>query len=332
MKLSIVILCWNDLKVIADCLASIYAGTRSVEFEVIVSDNGSTDGSTAFIRKEFPQVRIIENGVNLRFAKGNNVAIRVSRGEYVLILNPDTIIHEGTLDKLIAFADKHGEAGAFGCRVMNEDGTYQACIRPMFTVRSEWCAALGLGQLARLSDWFQPGVYVGWKGDTERTVGWPAGCFILFRGELLKQLGGFDEQFFYFYEDTDLCRRIWDSGHSILYTPDVTITHLGGQSTNKRFPPTGFALDSQVTRYLYYYKYYGEKGVRSCRRAALVSLLLRRLVYGVVWFVRPTMAARKLELFRTLFKWNYNVDPMRLVQNGEEPALEAQPLDRVLER
>src|ERR1700728_1063252 len=98
MKLSIVILCWNDLKVIPDCLRSIYAATKSSDFEVIVSDNGSTDGTLDLIRNTHPQVQIIENGRNLRFAKANNVGIRACRGEYILILNPDTIIHEGTLD------------------------------------------------------------------------------------------------------------------------------------------------------------------------------------------------------------------------------------------
>ncbi len=327
------ILCWNDLKVISDCLRSICASTHSTDLDVIVSDNGSTDGSIEFIRKEFPQVRLIENGANLRFAKGNNVAIRASQGEYVLILNPDTIIHDGTLDKMVAFADTHPEAGAFGCRVVYEDGAFQPCIRPLHTLRSEWCAALGLGPLAYISDWFHPGVYMGWKGDKERTVGWLAGCFILIRGELLKRLGGFDEQFFYYYEDTDLCRRVWETGYTILYTPEATITHLGGQSTNKRFPPLGFALDSQVTRYLYYYKYNGARGVRSCRRAALVGLTLRRLVYGLIEVVRPSEEGKKsLELFRALFEWNYRVDPVRLVEHGEEPKLDVKPGIRVLER
>lgn len=111
MKLSIVILCWNDLKVITHCLRSIYSGTHSTEFEIIVSDNGSTDGSIEFLRENFPQIRVIENGANLRFSKGNNVGIRASNGEYVLILNPDTIIHEGSLDRWMEFADRHPEAG-----------------------------------------------------------------------------------------------------------------------------------------------------------------------------------------------------------------------------
>jgi GT2 family glycosyltransferase len=333
MKLSIVILCWNDLKVIPDCLASIYAGTHSTEFEVIVSDNGSTDGSIEFIRKNFPQVRLIENGRNLRFAKGNNVGIRASQGEYILILNPDTIIHDGALDQLIVFADGHPEAGGFGCRILNADGTYQGCIRPLYTIRSEWCLALGLRPLAYFSDWFSPGEYVGWKGDTERTVGWLAGCFTLARGDLLKRLGGFDEQFFYYYEDTDLCRRIWEAGYPIIYTPKVSITHMVGESTNKRFPPIGFAIDSHVTRYLYHYKYYGVSGVRSSRRAILVSLFFRRLFDGLAQIVSPNEERKKRqELRRALFEWNYRVDPVRLVEKGEEPELDIKPSDRVLER
>lgn len=332
MKLSIVILCWNDRKVIMDCLASIFAGTHSVEFEIIISDNGSTDGSIDLIRENFPQVRILENGTNLRFAKGNNNAIRASQGEYVLILNPDTIIHDGTLDKVVEFADKHPRAGAFGCRVLDVDGSNQEYARPFQSILSAWIAAFYLKPLAYLSDSLHPGIYVRWKGDTERTVGWLAGCFILIRGDLLSRLGGFDEQFFYYYEDQDLCRRVWNAGYSIIYTPEMTITHLGGQSTIKRFP-MAFALDSEVTRYLYYYKYYGRRGARQCRWFSLTSLFLRHLGYGLLQIVRPTEARKKrLELLRTVYDWNLRVDPIRLVENGEEPQLETTPVSRVLDR
>jgi GT2 family glycosyltransferase len=333
VKLSIVILCWNDRKVIGDCLRSIFNGTRGTTFEVIVSDNGSTDGSIEFIRKEFPQVRVLENGMNLRFAKGNNVGIRLSQGEYVLILNPDTIIHEGTLEGMVAYADSHPNGGAFGCRILNRDGTYQRCQWPPYTLRSAWCAALHLGWLARISEWFQAGAYAGWNGETERSVGWLAGCFILIRGELLKRLEGFDEQFFYFYEDTDLCRRIREAGYPVLYTPDFTITHLQGQSTINRFTPVTFALDAQITRYRYYYKYYGPKGARSCRRSSLIGLFVRRMAYAIIRLLKPSEAAKKREgLLGTLLEWNYRVDPVRLVECGEEPDLGIEPANRVLDR
>jgi len=333
MKLSIIILCWNDLKVIRDCLASIYKETRETEFEVIVSDNGSTDGSIQMIQREFPQVRLIENGRNLRFAKGNNVAIEASRGEYVLILNPDTIMHDGALDKVVAFAEEHPEAGAVGCRVVFADGAFQRCMRPLPTPRSEWCAAFGLGRLARFASWLHAGEYTGWNGTNQRSVGWLAGCFILVRGELLRRLGGFDPQFFYYFEDTDLCQRIWRAGGKILYTPEATITHLVGQSTNKRFKPLGFALDAQVTRYLYFYKYYGAKGVRSCRRATLAGLMLRRGGYAFMQLVAPNAERKqRQEMLRALYEWNWRVDPVRLAETGEEPELDVKPMDRVLER
>ncbi|MFZ3367148.1 MAG: glycosyltransferase family 2 protein [Candidatus Sulfotelmatobacter sp.] len=333
MKLSIVILCWNDAKVIYDCLRSIYATTRSTEFEVIVSDNGSTDGSIAFIRENYTQVRVIENGRNLRFAKANNVGIKESRGEYVLILNPDTIIHEGALDGMIAFADKHPEAGAFGCRVMNADSSYQVSARPFTSPKTDWVVALQLRSLGRVCSWFGSDTYVNWKGDTQREVDWISGCFILVRGDVLRALEGFDEQFFYYYEDMDLCRRIWESGHPIVYTPLFEITHLKGESTNKRLPPINFVLDSQITRYLYYKKYYGESGMHQARYISLVSSSLRWLGYKVADAVshRPNRQAR-LQQLETLFKWHYLVNPIRLVENGEEPELGRKLAGRVFER
>jgi GT2 family glycosyltransferase len=333
MKLSIIILCWNDRQVISECLRSIFASTHSTQLEVIVSDNGSTDGSVELIRAFYPMVQVIENGRNLRFAKANNVGMRASRGEYVLILNPDTIIHDGALDNIVALADRHPEAGAFGCRVLNADQSYQVSARPFPSFRGEWISALYLRSLGRLHRWFTADSYPGWTGTTERQVDWLSGCFIMVRGELLKSIRGFDEQFFYYYEDMDLCRRIWATGHSILFTPEATITHLGGKSTKTRFRPLGFVLDSQVTRYLYHYKYSGGRGTRRARRIALASVSLRWLGYGLQQLLRPTEAGRnRVELLRALLEWHYRVDPVRLVEKGEEPRLRMAPGDRVLER
>jgi len=331
MKLSIIILCWNDQEVIGNCLQSIYSSTHSTEFEIIVSDNGSTDGSVEFIHKTYPQVHVIENGSNLRFAKANNIGIHASKGEYVLILNPDTIIHDYALDRLIKFADKHREAGAFGCRVLNTDGSYQESGRPFPTFRGEWVRALGLKPLAYLSDWFLPGIYVGWKGDTERRVDWLSGCFILARAEILTQIEGFDEQFFYYFEDMDLCKRVRQAGYSIMYTPQMSITHLGGQSTKRS--PLKFVLDSQITRYRYFYKYYGRQGVRHYRWIALTSLTVRLAGQRLMQFVKPTKARNaRLEAIRTTLHWNIRVDPVRLVENGEEPERDAVSAGQVLVR
>lgn len=318
MKLSIVILCWNDLKVISDCLRSIFEQTKDLEFEVIVSDNGSTDGSIAAVRKHFPRVRVLENGLNLGFAKGNNAGIAVSTGEYVLILNPDTIIHDRALEELVAFADRHPEAGAFGCRVLNRDGSYQGPARPFPSVFRDWIAALYLRPLAYLSDRFISDTYTGWKGDSERAIDWQSGCAVTFRADLLKQLGGFDGQYFYHFEEVDLCRRVWNAGYSILYTPNAVITHLGGQSVN-RFP-VRFELEKLRNRYRYYYKHFGPEGASRCRRAVLAWITVRQLGWGITaLFSRSEALKNRMQMYRVTAEWNRKLDPIRFVEKGEEP-------------
>ena len=325
MKLSVVIICWNDLRVIRECLRSIYAGTHSIDFEVLVSDNGSTDGSLEFIRQNHPDVRVLENGANLGFGKGNNVGIRASNGDYVLILNPDTIIHDGALDRLVQFADQHPEAGAFGCRVLNPDGTYQTSARLFPTVRRYWVSALGLKKLANVSRMFLYEEYPRWFGETERPIDWQSGCCVMFRGGLLRSLGGFDEQFFYHFEEVDLCRRVWSSGHPILFTPDAVITHLGGQSVG-RFP-VRFEIEKHRNRYRYFYKHFGPQAARQCRRLSIVKIRVRQLGYWLISFWKPTeLIQRRLEMYREVVRWNKALDPVGFVEKGEEPRVEQSAL------
>jgi N-acetylglucosaminyl-diphospho-decaprenol L-rhamnosyltransferase len=320
MKLSIVILCWNDAKVISDCLRSIYQATHETSFEVIVSDNGSTDGSVDLIRANFPLTRVVENRDNLGFAKGNNAGIQVSQGEWVLILNPDTIIHDRAFDRLITFAERHPEAGACGCRVVSPDGSYQVSARPFPTIRRQWLAALYLRPLAYLSDALTPDIYVRWHGDTERAVDWQSGCCVLFRGQVLRDLGGFDGQFFYQLEEVDLCRRVHDAGYAILFTPSAVITHLGGQSV-RRFP-IRFALEKYRSRYRYFYKHYGPRDARQCRQAVLASIRLRQAGYSLINLLRPSDCLReRLEMYRAVAAWNKALDPVGFVTQGTEPDL-----------
>jgi hypothetical protein len=326
MKLSIVIICWNDWKVIEHCLKSIQDGTHKLSYEIIVSDNGSTDGSVEKIREHFPSVRIVENRENLGFARGNNAGIREAQGEYVLILNPDTIVHDGALDRWLDFADAHPEAGAFGCLVQNPDGSYQRSARPFPTISRCVCAALGLHFLGRLLPGAITDEYEGWKGNTEREIDWQSGCCVLFREGLLRNLGGFDEQFFYQFEEVDLCRRVRNTGIRILFTPTASITHLGGQSVS-RFP-VRFALEVSRNGYRYFYKHFGAKGARRYRRVILFRLRLRQLWYELENLYRPSdRLNERLETYRASLRWNTGIDPIKFVLQGVEGPID-QPLGR----
>jgi GT2 family glycosyltransferase len=322
MKLSIVVICWNDWKVIENCLRSIFDCTHRIEYEVIVSDNGSTDGSVEKIRQQFPAVKLVENRANLGFARGNNSGIREARGEYVLILNPDTIMHEGSLDRWIEFADNHPEAGAFGCKVHNPDGTYQESARRFQTPARLLVAALYLRPLEYLAPEVFADQYLRWEGDTEREIDWQSGCCVMFRANVLKQLNGFDEQFFYQYEEVDLCRRVWDAGYPIRFTPTASITHLGGQSVG-RFP-IRFVIEVSRNRYRYYYKHFGKQGARRCRLIMLMHFRVRLLGYGLLNLFRPSETLKnRLAMYRAAIKWNKLVDPVEFVETGAEPQIEA---------
>jgi len=318
MKLSVVIICWNDLRVIRDCLRSIYEGTHTIDFEVIVSDNASIDGSVEYIRETYPSVRVTENGANLGFAKGNNAGIAACQGEYVLILNPDTIIHDGALDTLVAFADGHPEAGAFGCKVLNPDGTYQVSARLFPTIWRYWVSALYLKRLANICSLFTYEEYPHWHGETERVIDWQSGCCVMFRSDLLRNLHGFDEQFFYHFEEVDLCRRVWNAGFVILFTPKAEITHLGGQSVG-RFP-IRFELEKHRSRYRYFYKHFGPKAANDCRQLSIAKLRVRHFGYSLVALFKPSDGLRnRLEMYRTVLQWNKELDPLGFVERGEEP-------------
>jgi GT2 family glycosyltransferase len=325
MKLSIVIICWNDLKVIIDCLNSVFRQTTKIDFEVIVSDNGSSDGSRDYIRQHFPGVRIVENGENLGFARGNNAGINVARGEYVLILNPDTIIHDRALEKLVAFADSHPEAGAFGCRVLNPDGSFQNPARPIPTVSGYLISALYLRWLGRLSPRFDSDVYAGWNGRSQRTIGFQSGCCILFRKEVLKSLHSFDERFFFHFEESDLCYRIWQTGRLVLFYPGAEIMHLGGQSVG-RFP-IRFALETYRSGYRFFYKHYGVKGLLRIRWVYLLHFGLRYLGYRLLSLWRNSDAlCNRLNMYKVSIQWHWRLEPLRFILIGEEPDLGYEPL------
>ncbi len=236
------------------------------------------------------------------------------------------MIHDGSLDRWIEFADQHPEAGAFGCRVHNPDGTYQRSARPFPTISRYLVSAFGLRFLGHLNHPVLSDEYEGWKGDTEREVDWQSGCCVMLRGDLLKKLGGFDEQFFYQFEEVDLCRRVWGAGFRIRFTPQVSITHLGGQSVG-RFP-VRFAIEVCRNGYRYFYKHYGPQGARRYRR-----MLLLKVAHSAGWLrigqsdSGPTMRPRAdSKCIARPYAGTSKLDPIQFVEHGIEHPVEQAPV------
>jgi hypothetical protein len=213
------------------CLESLYAETQSASFEVIVVDNASSDGSAQAIREAFPDVQLIEPGANLGFAKANNLAAESARGRNLLLLNPDTVVLDGAVDTLVAFAEGLTEPGIVGGRTLHSDGTlnYTSCWgRP--TLWSALCSGFGLSTLGRYHTLFDPETMRTWKRDSVRRVDIISGCFFLIQRALWESLEGFDPAFDMYAEDFDLCLRARDRGVRCILCPEAQIIHYGSAS------------------------------------------------------------------------------------------------------
>ena len=233
MKLSVVIVNYNVSHYLLQCVDSLSHALRGTDSEVIVVDNHSRDNSVTLLRQYHPEVRIVENLHNLGFAKANNIAIRQSRGEYVLLLNPDTIVSESVVKGVISFLDRHPEAGSAGVRMLNADGTVAPESRrgvptPM-TAFYKLSGLCGMFPNSRRFGRYYLG-HLPW--DSPQQIEVVSGAFCMLRTSVLKKVGLLDEDYFMYGEDIDLSYRILKSGATNWYVPE-TILHYKGESTHK---------------------------------------------------------------------------------------------------
>lgn len=202
--LSILMVNWNTRDMTLACLRSVYAETRDISFELILVDNGSAEAVAA----EFPQVKVIAESENHGFAKANNIAAQQATGQYLLLLNTDTVVLDGAIDKIVAFARANPQAKLWGARTLWEDGRLNpTSVWKRITPWSAFSFAVGLrGALSRF-EFFNPEGMGHWPRDTVREVDIVAGCFLLMERSFWNALGGFDARFFMYGEEADLCAR-----------------------------------------------------------------------------------------------------------------------------
>lgn len=234
MKLSVVIVNYNVEHFLEQCLASVRQALKGIEGEVFVVDNNSVDGSVLMVKQKFPEVILVDNKENLGFAKANNQAIRQSRGEYVLLLNPDTVVEETTFSKVIEFMDRTPDAGGLGVMMVDGKGNFlPESKRGLPTPEVSFYKIFGLSSLFPRSRRF--GKYHLSYLDKQKIhqVDVLSGAFMLLRRETLDKTGLLDETFFMYGEDIDLSYRILKAGYKNYYFPETRIIHYKGESTKK---------------------------------------------------------------------------------------------------
>jgi len=216
--LSIIIVNYNNSKLLEECLRSVYSSTHKATLEIIVVDNASSDDSVHMVKSLFPEVKVIENKENLGFIKATNQGLRIHDGRYALLLNDDTVTKDKAFDKMLQFMDKNPKAGACGPKLLNPDGTIQR-------------------QGSLLGKRF-------WRSPHPKEVGFLMGAALMVRKEVIDKVGILDENFFFYTDDLDWCKRIKKAGWKIYFLPEPEVMHYKGYSStrvfNKRLFVEGF--------------------------------------------------------------------------------------------
>lgn len=285
-ELSICIITLNSREFLRNCLASIQQYPPKVEYEILVTDNGSDDGTVTMLQDEFPQVQVLLNKENLGFTKPNNQMLRLAKGDFLLLLNPDTLLKEDCFTPQLDYLKTNPEVGICIPKVLNADGSFQKQSR-----RGEATPVEVIGYFLRLGRLFPRnkklnGYLQSWLPEDEiAEVKAVSGSCMFIRRKTWEQVGDFDEQFFAYQEDSDYCKRAWQKGWKVMYVPLSSIIHYSGEGGSKAQPAKSI-FEWHRSYYLYYRKYFAKDHF-----------------FLFNWFYYLLMVAKLLfALFKNLFK------------------------------
>ena len=286
MKLSIIIVSWNVKKDLENCLNSLYKNQPSYPFEIIVVDNASADDTVNILKNDFPEVMMIANRNNLGFAAANNQGIERAKGQYILLLNPDTIVHSGSLDVLIEFMDENEDVGICGPKLLNTDGSIQRSIRRYPSFRGALHRHTVFKSLGVFKSEYRRWLMKDFGQDGQRDVEQLMGAALMVRKSVLDEVGGMDERFFMYYEEVDLCYRIKQAGWRVVFLPQADITHLGGRSSEQ--VPVEKQLMAMTSLLKFFRKHRGKSmtAVFNCIfKPAIIIRVICDLVIGILSYI-----------------------------------------------
>jgi len=288
LDLSIIILSYNTRDYLRNCLQSVLNQTKRLTFETIVLDNASSDGTPQMMRSEFPGVAYIYHNRNLGFTKGNNEGIHLSRGRYVLLLNPDTRIVDDALSEMVGFMDAHPDCGVMGCKLLNADGSLQYSCRRFPSYQTALFNRYSI--LTRLfpeNRFSQSYLMSADDHSATREVDWVSGAALMVRREAFSEVGLLDENFIMYSEDVDWCYRMHEAGWKVYFFPEAQIYHYIGQSTSQRL------IWSILVRHLSMYRFYKKHYSRSIK--SIDYLILTGICLRFCWVIFTSVLGRFLK-------------------------------------
>jgi N-acetylglucosaminyl-diphospho-decaprenol L-rhamnosyltransferase len=278
-ELAVVVVNHNAGTFLPGCLSSIYAAAGDVAPDVVLVDNASTDGSTEAASKAHPELRVLSNLTNRGFAAAANQGVAATTAPFVFLLNPDAEVTEGSLVSLVKIAADRPRAAVLGPLVRNTDGSIQASARKVPSLLESLGHAF-LGPFAPNNRFSRAYTMAEWDRSSEREVEWVSGCAMLVRREAFHAVGGFDEGYFMYVEDVDICTRLRQAGWTVLFSPELEVVHETGVSARKRSRRLNFEHSRSI--YRYFSKY----------RARGPAVLLKPLVKVAVWLRAVLVSGR----------------------------------------
>lgn len=308
---SIIVVSFNTREILRECLRSVLAEAGALRIEILVVDNNSSDGSPDMVERDFPQTCLIRSATNLGFGSANNLALQRARGRYFVLLNSDAFFQPGALDASIRHMDDNPGCGLAGGRLIGRDGRLQPSGRCFHTVVSDAMMLTGLAARFPRSRVFGRFDRTWADPNVPAEVDWVPGAFCIIRPAALARTGLFNPAFFLYYEEVDLCLRIKRAGYTIWYWPDVSIVHIGGESSRQMTSLEVSPTASQVVLWrmrstlLYYRMYHGWK----VHAARWLELILDGSRFARNRFSRDPVRRERSRSCRTLIRlmnqaWN----------------------------
>jgi GT2 family glycosyltransferase len=299
MDISIIIVNWNTKDLLLGCLQSVYQTLKDISFEIIVVDNASRDGSVSMLRKEFPDVHVIENEENRGFGAANNQALGIMRGRYALLLNTDTVLTDGAVTQLLAFLELHPDVAMACGQLLNKDGSKQNSIAAFPTL-------LTLLFNTAFLEYLFPTRYPSKRHDYKEPIEIDSaiGACLIVRKDAIDEVGMFDERYFFFFEETDWAREMRSKGWKIYHVPAAQIYHLQGQSIGR---DVYSRVEFYRSRYQYFRKWNSGPMYMLLSCAVFIRLIMNWLLTAAANLFLLGMhgeARGKLNIYSRLILWH----------------------------
>lgn len=288
IDVSIIIVNWNTRDILRECLASIYLQTEGISYEIIVIDNASSDSSAEMVKREFSQVLLLENQENRGFAAANNQGMKIARGRYFLLLNPDTIVLDRAIPKTVTFAEKNPGVAVVGCQVwLNEDEIQQTCFS-FPSLAGIIFQEIGLRRLFPKSHLFGKANYGWWDRKSQMDVDVVSGMYMLVRREAIEQIGYMDEDYFVYAEETDWCFRFRKAGWRCIFTPLARIIHLDGGSKSTEQISVKMFVQHQKSLLIFFRKNRRSREWVAVKIIFIGTMLLKLIFFSCIFLIKKT--------------------------------------------